>query len=79
MPFSHSDAKTDDIEEHATEVDGEVDDEDEGAEDKSATKNHQVNPHDVWREFLKTSAGRDKALVLHFTSPTATPTDSLRH
>lgn len=72
MPFSHPDAKTDDIEEHATEV--EVDDEDEGAEEKSATKN-QVNPHDVWREFLKSSAGRDKALVLHFISPAAIPTD----
>jgi hypothetical protein len=65
MPFSHSNEKRDDMEEHATEPDGELDDEDEGAQEKSATKN-QVHPHDVWREFLKTSAGRDKALVLHF-------------
>jgi hypothetical protein len=63
MPFSHSNEKRDDMEEHATEPDGELDDEDEGAQEKSATKN-QVHPHDVWREFLKTSAGRDKALKL---------------
>lgn len=66
------------MEDHATEPDGELadedEDEDEGAQEKSPTIN-QVHPHDIWREFLKTSAGRDKALVLHFPSPAATPTD----
>ncbi len=76
MPFgSHTDAnKEDDIEEHATDPGGELDDDDEDAQEKSPAKN-QIQTQDVWRELLKTSGGRDKALVLHFTSPAATPTD----
>jgi hypothetical protein len=74
MPFSHSDAKKVDMEELVTEPDGELDDNDEEAQETSPSKN-QVHAQDIWREFLKTSAGRDKALVFHFSSPTATPAD----
>jgi hypothetical protein len=62
------------MEEHATELEVEVDDDDEGAQEKSPAQN-QVRTQDIWREFLKTSVGRDKALVIQFTSPAATPTD----
>ena len=67
MPFSHSDAKKVDMEELATEPDGELDDNDEEAQETSPSKN-QVHAQDIWREFLKTSGGRDKALVFHFSS-----------
>ena len=74
MPFSHSDLKKEVMDEQASEIDVEVDNDDEGAQEKGPAK-IQVQPQDVWREFLKTSGGRDKALVLHFTSPAATSTD----
>ena len=73
MPFSHSDSKKEVMDEQASEIDVEVDNDDE-AQEKIPAK-IQVRAQDVWREFLKTSGGRDKALVLHFTSPAATSTD----
>jgi len=63
MPFSHTDARRDDIEEHTAETEVELDDEEEGAQEKSPAQN-QVRTQDIWREFLKTSTGRDKALKL---------------
>ncbi|KAH9062090.1 hypothetical protein EDB87DRAFT_1559985 [Lactarius vividus] len=64
MPFgSHIDVIRDDTEEHATEPDGELDHDDDGAHEKSPTK-IQIQPQDVWRELLKTSGGRDKAFKL---------------
>jgi hypothetical protein len=75
MPFSqHADANKIDIEEHATDPDGELDDDDEGAQDKSPAEN-LIQAQDVWRDLFKTSGGRDKALVLHSTSPATTTTD----
>ena len=52
------------MDEQASEIDVEVDNDEESAQEKSPAKN-QVRAQDVWREFLKTSGGRDKALVLH--------------
>lgn len=64
MPFSsHANANDDDAEERAADHDGELDDDDEGAEEKSLTKN-PVHAQDIWRELLKTSVGRDKAFKL---------------
>ena len=75
MPFgSHADAIKVDAEDRATEPDGELDDDDEGAQEKSPAKN-QIQAQDVWRELFTTSGGRDKALVLHFTTSATTPTD----
>jgi hypothetical protein len=64
MPFSqHADANKIDIEEHATDPDGELDDDDEGAQDKSPAEN-LIQAQDVWRDLFKTSGGRDKALKI---------------
>ncbi len=66
MPFSHHvDTNKDDIEEHAIDVEGELDDDDEGAKEKSPAENQIYSQH-VWRELFKTSVGRDKAFVIQF-------------
>lgn len=74
MPFSHADPNTVDIEEHTSDLDGELDDDDEGAKEKGPAKD-QIRAQDIWRELFKTSGGRDKALVLDFTAPSTTATD----
>jgi hypothetical protein len=80
MPFS-SRASTghEGTEEFPTELEIELkEDEEEGGEDsQESTAKNQVHIQEVWRDLLETSTGRDKAFVLHFTSPAVTPTDCL--
>lgn len=77
MPFdSQMNSSKEEMEDHPTDVEVELDVDDEEGQDKSATKT-QIHIQDIWRELLKTSTGRDKAFVLYFTSSATTVTDHL--
>jgi hypothetical protein len=52
-------------EEYPTELEIELDEEEEDNQEKSAADN-QVRAQEVWRDLVETSKGRDKAFVLHF-------------
>lgn len=77
MPFSSQpSAENEETEEYPNELEVEVNDEEEDGQEKLAAKS-QVRAQEIWRELLETSGGRDKTFVLHFASPTTTPTDCL--
>ena len=80
MAFSSqgSASAKEEVEGRQTELEVELDEEEENSQEKSAVTN-QVRTQEVWRELLEASAGRDKAFVLHFTSPETAPTDCLCH
>lgn len=79
VPFSSQASAGDEgTEDGPTELEIEVNEEEEDGQEKSAAKN-LVHAQEVWRELLETSTGRDKAIVLHFASPAAIPTDCLWH
>jgi len=63
---------------HELEVELDEEEEEEDVQENSAAQN-RIRPQEVCRELLETSAGRDKAFVLHFTSPSTTSTDCLWH
>jgi hypothetical protein len=70
-------AEDEGTEDGPTELEIEVDEEEEDSQEKKSATMNQVHSQEVWRELLGTSSGRDKAFVLHFTSPAAIPTDCL--
>jgi hypothetical protein len=79
MPFSSQvSAGHEETEEPPNELEVDLDEEEEDSQEKSAAKN-QVRGQEICRELLETSGGRDKAFVLHFTSPATTRTDCLWH
>jgi hypothetical protein len=64
MPFSLSvNTSKEEPEDHPTNVEVELNVDEEECQEKSAQKT-QIHAQDIWREFLKTSSGRDKAFVL---------------
>jgi hypothetical protein len=80
MPFSSQvSAGDEETEEPPNELEVDSDEEEEEDSQEKSAANNQIRGQEIWRELLETSGGRDKAFVLHFTSPATTRTDCLWH
>jgi hypothetical protein len=74
---SRASAENEGTDDGPTELEIEVNEEEEDSQEKKSAARNLIHPQEVWRELFGTSSGRDKAFVLHFASPAAIPTDCL--